>query len=41
MFKVVFLNVIRKFYVGKVGENGYVEIEDDIGRRVEMNEFME
>lgn len=24
-----------------MGENGYVEIEDDIGRRAEMNELME
>lgn len=39
--KAALLNAIRKLHVGKVGENGYVEIEDDIGRRAEMNELME
>lgn len=39
--KAALLNAIKKLHVGKVGENGYVEIEDDIGRRAEMNELME
>uniref|UniRef100_G3U4E6 Inhibin beta A chain n=1 Tax=Loxodonta africana TaxID=9785 RepID=G3U4E6_LOXAF len=39
--KAALLNAIRKLHVGKVGENGYVEIEDDIGRRAEMNELLE
>ncbi|XP_031807671.1 inhibin beta A chain [Sarcophilus harrisii] len=39
--KAALLNAIKKLHVGKVGENGYVEIEDDIGRRAEMNELLE
>ncbi|XP_038616371.1 inhibin beta A chain [Tachyglossus aculeatus] len=39
--KAALLNAIKKLHVGKVGEDGYVEIEDDIGRRAEMNELME
>ncbi|XP_020820104.1 inhibin beta A chain [Phascolarctos cinereus] len=39
--KAALLNAIKKLHVGKVGENGYVEIEDDIGRRAEMNDLLE
>ncbi|XP_027691683.1 inhibin beta A chain [Vombatus ursinus] len=39
--KAALLNAIKKLHVGKVGEDGYVEIEDDIGRRAEMNELLE
>nr|XP_014429561.1 inhibin beta A chain [Pelodiscus sinensis] len=39
--KAALLNAIKKLHVGKVGEDGYVEIEDDIGRRAEMNELVE
>lgn len=39
--KAALLNAIKKLHVGKVGEDGFVEIEDDIGRRAEMNELVE
>lgn len=39
--KAALLNAIKKLHVGKVGEDGYVEIEDDVGRRAEMNEVVE
>uniref|UniRef100_A0ACB8FUP0 Uncharacterized protein n=1 Tax=Sphaerodactylus townsendi TaxID=933632 RepID=A0ACB8FUP0_9SAUR len=39
--KAALLNAIKKLHVGKVREDGYVEIEDDIGRRTEMNELVE
>ncbi|XP_029445394.1 inhibin beta A chain [Rhinatrema bivittatum] len=39
--KAALLNAIKKLHVGKVGEDGDVEIEDDIGRRTRMNERME
>ncbi|XP_069469400.1 inhibin beta A chain [Ambystoma mexicanum] len=39
--KAALLNAIKKLHVGKVGQDGYVQIEDDIGRRAEMNELLE
>ncbi|XP_074055173.1 inhibin beta A chain [Macrotis lagotis] len=39
--KAALLNAIRKLHVAKVGEGGDVEIEDDIGRRAELNELLE
>lgn len=39
--KAALLNAIKKLHVGKVGDDGYVEIEDDVGRRAEMNEVVE
>lgn len=39
--KAALLNAIKKLHVGKVREDGNVEIEDDIGRRTEMNELVE
>ncbi|XP_015668552.1 inhibin beta A chain [Protobothrops mucrosquamatus] len=39
--KAALLNAIKKLHVGKVREDGNVEIENDIGRRTEKNELME
>nr|XP_033786167.1 inhibin beta A chain [Geotrypetes seraphini] len=39
--KAALLNAIKKLHVAKVGEDGDVEIEDDIARRTHMNEHLE
>ncbi|XP_078544325.1 inhibin beta A chain [Lissotriton helveticus] len=39
--KAALLNAIKKLHVGKVGQDGYVEIEDDVGRRAERSELLE
>ncbi|OCT74290.1 inhibin beta A chain [Xenopus laevis] len=39
--KAALLNAIKKLHVGKVGDDGQVQIEDVIARRAEMNEISE
>lgn len=39
--KAALLNAIKKVHVGKVGEDGQVQIDDVIARRAEMNEILE
>ncbi|KAM4689214.1 inhibin beta A chain [Discoglossus pictus] len=39
--KAALLNAIKKLHVGKVGEDGQVQIEDVLARRTEMNEILE
>ncbi|MEE6465711.1 hypothetical protein FKM82_006655 [Ascaphus truei] len=39
--KAALLNAIKKLHVGKVGDDGQVQIEDDIAKRTEMNEILE
>ncbi|KAG9475946.1 inhibin beta A chain [Eleutherodactylus coqui] len=39
--KAALLNAIKKVHVGKVGDDGQVQIDDVIARRAEMNEILE
>lgn len=39
--KAALLNAIKKVHVGKIGDDGQVQIDDRIARRAEVNEILE